>query len=396
MGNGTRRVVGLLIGIALLGGCLSRGGAPAPKEPMDSWLYNTQGLVGVFPPREDVRVGDVHLYLSDPDDGRHVPLYQSPRWSYLPSSELLRAGLKLRPEYPATPAEYLRMEVSPHDRNWPESTGEPGFLEPGAPMDRLRSIQLPPFAHYRTEPGERPPSWGLHDSIEETFDDWSVVRVQVESAETTSLPLEDAVRAYLERRDSRFYLPASLRQNLRALAPEGLRTVWVRIVSQVIYMRAMRVTVVAEESDYYPLYDDVSPAELGEDEVDPEVATEGLDPAYAAIARAHALNRKMVESGTDALPDSFLRYISVSDEATSARRVFRRPIAIGVGGLSLRVDARTGEVEELRLMGRGFGIAALLGGESDEARALDAEPIVETPDPGSELEPENPAEPDTE
>jgi hypothetical protein len=195
------------------------------------------------------------------------------------------------------------------------------------------------------------------------------------------------VRTYLERRGAEFYLPASLRQNLRALAPSGLRTVWVRIVSQVIYMRAMRVTVIAEEPNFdYLLDEDVSPAELGQEEDDPELATKELDPAYAAIARANAINRAMAESGTDVLPDSFFRYISLSDEASTARRVFRRPVAIGVGGLSLRVDARTGRVEELRLMGRGFGAPTRGEEGADRGRALDAEPASPMPDQDSEPE----------
>jgi hypothetical protein len=341
---------------------------------LDSWLYRTQGLVGVFPPREDVRVGDVHLYLSDPDGREHASLYQAPRWSYLPSSELLRSGYRLRPEYPATPADYIQTEVTPNRRGWPESTGEPGFLEPGAPIDRLRSIQLPVFSHYRSEPGELPPSWGLHEVLEESYDDWDVIRIRIEAAESASLALEDAVSAYLERRDSSFYLPASLRQNLRALAPESLQTVWVRIVTEVIYMRAMRVTIVGAAPSYYPIYDGVSLAELGEDEADPEIADEDLDPAYAAIARANAMNRKMIESGTDVLPDGFVRFLSVSDDTITARRVYRRATAIGVGGLSLRVDARTGEVEELRLIGRNLSAPESMSGDPSDGCAIDAQP----------------------
>lgn len=59
---------------------------PPPNEALGHWLYRTQGLVGVFPPREDVRVGDVHLYLNDPDGDDHASLYQAPRWSYLPGT----------------------------------------------------------------------------------------------------------------------------------------------------------------------------------------------------------------------------------------------------------------------------------------------------------------------
>jgi len=372
------RIISLLVVVGLLFGACRSPVVPPPREALGSWLYRTQGLVGVFPPREDVRVGDVHLYLSDPDGDDHVSLYQAPRWSYLPSSELLREGYRLRPEYPATPSGYLQTQVTPDGRVWPEPIGEPGFLEPGAPIDRLRSIHLPTFAHYRSEPGELPPSWGLHEVLEESYDDWEVIRVRIESAETANLALEDAVRAYLERRDSNFYLPESLRQNLRAFAPDDLRTVWVRIVTEVIYMRAMRVTIVRSVPDLYPDFDEVSSAELGDNEADLDISEEDLDPTYAAIARASAMNRKMIESGTDVLPDSFIRFLSVSDDATTARRVYRRPIAIGVGGLSLRVNAQTGEVEKLRLIGRNLSVAESTNRVGRDDRAIDAEPTTPT------------------
>ncbi len=378
MGDTRWREFGLLVVVGLLFWACRSPVAPAPKEALSSWLYRTQGLVGVFPPREDVRVGDVHLYLIDPDGREHAPLYQAPRWSYLPSSELLRSSYRLRPEYPATPADYIQTEVTPNRRGWPESIGEPGFFEPGAPIDRLRSIQLPAFTHHRGEPGELPPSWGLHEVLEESYDNWDAIRIRFEAAEVASLALEDAVGAYLERRDSSYYLPASLRQNLRAFAPDSLRTVWVRIVTEVIYMRAMRVTIVGGTPSYYPIYDDVSSAELGEDKADPEIAKEDLDPAYAAIARANAMNRKMIESGTDVLPDGFVRFLSVGDDSITARRVYRRATAIGVGGLSLRVNARTGEVEELRLIGRNLSSPESMYGDPGDDRAIDAEPTAPT------------------
>jgi len=375
--------IGLLLVVGLLfGACRSPVATPPPREALGGWLYRTQGLVGVFPPREDVHVGDVHLYLSDPDGRDHASLYQAPRWSHLPSSELLREGYQLRPEYPATPADYLQTQVAPDGRAWPESTGELRFLEPGASIDRLRSIQLPTFTHYRREPGELPPSWGLHEVLEESYDDWEVIRVRIESAERASLAIETAVRAYLERRDSSFYLPESIRQNLRAFAPDNLRTVWVRIVTEVIYMRAMRVTIVGSAPDFFPDNDDVSALELGDDDVDPEIGEEDLDPTYAAIARANAMNREMIESGTDVLPDGFIRFLSVSDDATTARRVYRRAIAIGVGGLSLRVNAQTGEVEALRLIGRNLSPSEPTNRVPADDRAIDAEPttpIFESP-----------------
>ena len=63
------------------------------------------------------------------------------------------------------------------------------------------------------------------------------------------------------------------------------------------------------------------------------------------------MNRAMVESGTDAPPDGFIRFLTVTDERISLRRVFGRGIAIALRGLTLQVDPQTGAVQQIRLMG---------------------------------------------
>ena len=69
-----------------------------------------------------------------------------------------------------------------------------------------------------------------------------------------------------------------------------------------------------------------------------------LDPAYGAIARAQAINESLRESGTDTMPDGFIRFMTVSPNYIAARKVWRRPLAIGVKGVTLEVDKETGDV----------------------------------------------------
>jgi hypothetical protein len=378
MGTRTSKIAGisLLVATLLVGGCRSQ---PEGDElVLSTWLVRNQRVAPVVPPREDVRVGDVHLYLSDPDGSDPLSLYAMPRWSHLPSSELLRANYRDRPENPPTPTDYLRTGSTGGDREWRESIAEPESADPRAPS-RLRSLQLPSFTIYKEDhKGTLPTNWGLQLALDDSYTDWRHVRIRVEAAETTGLALEDALRAYLERRSSGFYLPESLRQNLRALAPDDLETVWIRIVTEVVYMRAMQITVVSG-SEFDIIDDDVSAVELGEPDDEAGSKDEDLDPTYAGIARANALNQKMIASGTDVLPDGFIRFINVSEDAISARRVYRRATAIGVAGLSLTVDPATGAVERVRLIGHG-----LAGAGRPEPEAPDA-------DEPSDLEPEEPA-----
>jgi hypothetical protein len=164
-----------------------------------------------------------------------------------------------------------------------------------------------------------------------------------------------------------------------------------------------RLTGWMTEPELLEIDDGVSAAQLGEygrdrqaegeGAVDAGLLDEDLDPDYAAVARAGAINRKLIENGTDLLPNGFVRLLSVSDDVTSVRRVCRRPMAIGVGGLSLRVDARTGEVEEIRLMGRDLPTPqALDDDESEDGRAIDAVPRSSDAEPGAGALPTPPDE----
>ena len=96
----------------------------------------------------------------------------------------------------------------------------------------------------------------------------------------------------------------------------------------------------------------------GADELDAGVDAEEFGEArelgnrrVVPVARARALNEQMRKSGTDILPDGFVRFMAVSDEAVTVRKVWRRPIAIGVKGVTLEVDKYTGDVLRMGYMG---------------------------------------------
>lgn len=351
------RIRGLLLAllaVGLFGGCLNMRGVerePDRDHLLQGWLRRTEGLVGVVPPREDVRVGDVHVYLSDPDGAKRMSLYAVPRWDNLPSADRMAEEYRQRPEYPATPAEYIETEIKPGNREWAEASSDRDFFEVAERVDRLPTINLSSFSMTPSEVGELVPSGAFNIALDESWDDWKLITIKVQGAETAGLPLEDALATFLEKTDDGFLVSEQVRGNLGTFAPKGTNSVWVRIVTEVIYMRALQITIQGEGS---PLggEDVVEASELTMDgDLDDSSADDDLDPAYAALARATAMNHAMVESGTDALPDGFLRFITVTDERISMRRVFRRGIAIAVRGLSLRVDPQTGAIQRIRLMG---------------------------------------------
>ena len=76
-----------------------------------------------------------------------------------------------------------------------------------------------------------------------------------------------------------------------------------------------------------------------------------LDPAYAAFVRAGAINELLVETNADVLPGGFLRFVSITDDSITVRRVWQRGLAVGARGLTLEVDKVTGAVLRAANMG---------------------------------------------
>lgn len=75
------------------------------------------------------------------------------------------------------------------------------------------------------------------------------------------------------------------------------------------------------------------------------------DPAYAAFVRANAINEKLIETHADDLSAGFLRFVSVTDDSVTVRRVWPRGLAVGARGLSLEVDKFSGRVFRSANMG---------------------------------------------
>jgi hypothetical protein len=137
--EGAQRLAGCVLLTGLVAGCLNLGGGRRSDAEflLDDWLQRTQGLVGVQPPREDVRVGDVHLYFTNPEGAKPLGLYAMPRWDNLSAADELEAEFRKRSEFPPTPAEYVQSEFPTEGRRWEEPVGDRGVFTPLDRVDRL-------------------------------------------------------------------------------------------------------------------------------------------------------------------------------------------------------------------------------------------------------------------
>ena len=204
-------------------------------------------------------------------------------------------------------------------------------------------------------------------------------------AEGYSVPLSQVVQRLLDERISggqrHFFLKPEFQRQLNLAGRDNI--IWVQIVSEVLYLRAVDVAVVTErgpageqelraselesinvtenEPQAVSVVESEAPADA--EAITPPAQTttvvvetsadadDKLDPIYGAFARAQAINRVLMESNTDRVPGGIVRFLSVTDESVSMRRIWKRGIAVGVRGLTLEVDWRTGKVLRIGPMG---------------------------------------------
>jgi len=181
----------------------------------------------------------------------------------------------------------------------------------------------------------------------------------------------DGAVSHFVKREYRAYLP------LMSGAQTG--TVRLDLISEVIYARSLDISVSRRGSsgDDDPLLaselepdlpasaDEKNPG--SDDGNDPEVpasiaappatATDvpsdhAIDPGLGAYARAAAINDVLIEANTADTPSGAVRIISATEDSILIRRIFRRGVAIAVRGLTLQVDAETGEVLKTMPLGR--------------------------------------------
>ena len=350
------------------------------------------GVAPVVPPSEDIRVGDIFVYSFNPDfpistaEGRSRlgGLAISPRWATLNLLKELDEEYQLRPAWPRTPDAYLQISEDSKNREWPEARAPQNqgiFAEDSVP-DRLRIMGIPEFSTITlTEEGDISalvPTEAVNLVFGSAWNDNKVIMIRMSAAETYSLGLQKVIDAALEDTGQGFALKPPYRDHLALVSDPLSDSVWVRILSDVIYIRSIDIIIqsksafepdeaananefVAEiEATVEPVEEALSPEEEDDGEVaDEEEAEEAadeveamqtvaeilpdhiLDPAYTAFVRADAINEILIESDSDDLPGGFMRFISVTDDSAIVRRVWQRGLAIGARGLTLELDKMT-------------------------------------------------------
>jgi hypothetical protein len=340
-------------GLWLIAGAVltAAAGCPLPSssELAVQWAtpLNNLGLVVVDPPREDMRVGDIYLYPTDPEtqkastplgaDQRRIGMMT--RWMTLPVLGDVETQYRGRPEWPPVPLEGNRSifatDVAPARLRSVSLTGASATV-----MGREEASALIPAELDNLVPG-----LGLED--------YKGITVTTSSAEMYALGLDAVLGLLLDEQadGGGFVLKEEYRRFLPLMALADSEVVWLRVVSEVVYMRNVDFTV--QPATPPDSVEDVPPPDMTAVKAPPPmIEAPSDDPAVIPFQRAERINQLLAASNNNRLPDSTMRVMSVTDTSASLRVEWARGLAIAVRGVTLEVDKSTGAVRRMGAMGQ--------------------------------------------
>ena len=147
-----------------------------------------------------------------------------------------------------------------------------------------------------------------------------------------------------------FVVKEQYRSFLPLMAHVESPVVWIRVVSEVIYMRSIDYTVQPAQAP--DSVEDVPPPDMtSAKKPPPKAEAPAGDPAVIPFRRADEINRLLAASNNNRLPDGVMRIVSVTENSASLRQVWSRGLAIAVRGVTLEVDKNTGAVIRMGAMG---------------------------------------------
>ncbi|MFG0284879.1 MAG: hypothetical protein ACF8R7_10700 [Phycisphaerales bacterium JB039] len=394
-------------------GAMTRSRADTPDH--GEWVHTLRslGFVAVFPPREDVQVGDIYAYAANPEgagpsqslwsDERAISTH--PRWAMVDALDALDAEYRLRPQWPHTASRFIDTQDAAASDPL-ESAQSRGLFSAAPGTARMPIVALGSWtesniggdAAVAMIPSE---AAMLLDNLrfEQLF-----VTASIGAAEAYSLSMEQLAELLLDpapdEDGARYALKQEFRDYLPLVADPRTGRAFIRVVTDVVYARSADITITnrnpkANETsliteNFKALEaavglsepaepDDGNPSQPGaHEEIETETASApdqapgaraapstgpapkqvaaaaALDPIYAAFVRAQAINRLMREAGSDEEPGSVTRFLSVTDDTVALRTIWQRGVAVGVRGFTLEVDASTGHVLDSTAMGQPF------------------------------------------
>lgn len=388
-----------LAALTVLGACVA---TPRPGAVQRQWnqMMRELGINPVFPPREDVQVGDVYLRRGAPGDPRHAVN------GFVPI-DLWVASLQ-----PETVEDHYRRRTSFPDSLADRILGDDGRTPPGRfirvprdpdatvfsrrDMSRLRQVAFPDFMSMTVTSGDvrgLVPIQAISLAFGASWSNDQRADIKIPAAESYGIPFtqirpslfgsgrsctikeqHDCVQKQCARQLSEsiatlddLALMRTRLATMRGLAPaQAPEHLYLEVITEVYYARVIDVAI-SYKYDFGARLR-VSPQHLevrSETRIDrtsiasnpqtqgTELVTESTvqratelrepDP----IARAQQLNEQLKEIDAMGGVGGTFQFISVSGTSVGMRRSYERPVAVGWRGITLKVRASNGAVEEL-------------------------------------------------
>lgn len=353
--------VGVLLFLPAFSGCTVQ---PTRGDFQKEWnlALRELGINPIFPPREDVQVGDVYVRRGNPNAATlaaargYVPI---DLWvTSLPLRDAVsRFYADERSSFPETPPAPPAAGKEPEDfiTRVPRGTAD-AFLTTDA--HRLRQVAFPDFTSVTVRGADLQafvPLQVLAVAFGAHWQGTHQLSVRIPMAESYGLPaapVHEALKAALN---------GPIDESLRLHLFDGLRT-WARTdptvderaceamanekylyldaITEVFYARSIEMSISTAK-------------EFGaRTRVQPAVAIPG-GASQDAFERASTLNEKLQGVDKQVTPGGSVQFIAVSDNSISMRRTYLHPVAIGFRSLVVAVDPETGAIVSAASQGHG-------------------------------------------
>ncbi|MFI4915978.1 MAG: hypothetical protein ACIAS6_05650 [Phycisphaerales bacterium JB060] len=387
----------------------------------------------MLPFQEDVRVGDMYLYQSDPEQsnffGSAAPSLNSGggtmRWGSINVAEMLSDEYSRRERFGETP------------------TG--GGEWTGGSDSNLRDIAVgaaTAITVQGADAGGLIPAEAVDLAPGTNWEDAEAITVRLSETESYGLPLSRLLGEVIEQRDDGLYLSSPYSDEIGLLSPGSRDRVYLRVVGEVAYVRAADIAIKLDsdaareraekmyERDLYERQqaqklaeqqraeereraraviaarqqereraerearergetlepDDMDTSGVLQDQTPPPAVDLTREQRAAArqeevaasvrpFAWAQRINATLRENEVARPINNSVRFLSMSDDSVALRKYFRHGVAFAVRGITLEVQASTGRILRMTPMGETFRRRPVTDGDQDQDEAQEAQQV---------------------
>jgi hypothetical protein len=337
-------------------------------------------IIPVFPPREDVQVGDVYLLPTSPEkldaEAKHSGYLPLGVWAcQFNLNSTIHSFYKDRSSFPLTPTN-LPTQINDLTNDpyglvdQATSSGGNSIYTGNGDVTRLRLVGFPQFMSASFTEGDLSaliPIEAVSVAIGGTFTDERKVTVSIPVAESYGLPAIE-IQPFLGGNQSPNVVPsskarwsdiytlssASMRFTDKKGTKPGHSYIYGYAIDEVYYTRAIDISITSERGWAGAANVSVTGTQQVKSVVQAATNAAGTKSSVTTtttttnsisdstmndpIAKANALNQKNAANMSNQLtPGGSLNFVSVSDGAVSMRRAYVRPVAIGFRALEFRL-----------------------------------------------------------